>query len=565
MAYSALYRQYRPQAFSELVGQEQVTTTLRHQIQSKRIAHAYLFSGTRGTGKTTVAKIFARAINCSNPQDGEPCEKCPSCLRGIDDNPDIIEIDAASNNGVNEMRDLREKVRFAPLESQYKVYILDEAHMITHDAFNALLKTLEEPPAHVVFILATTEPQRLPATILSRCQRFEFHRLRIDQIIDHLENILQEISVQIDPEGLKAIAHAAQGGMRDALSIADQCIGFCGNNITYQQVIDVLGSMDTEFLFEMAQSMLEGNSSKCMHLLDEVLQKGRDLTVFSNDLLQHFRYLMLLNNAGESVRDLVDCDDIVFAQYLAQSKANASAYYFRVVESLSKIESEMKWMNAPRILFESSLLRLCSPPEGKDLGALFERLDKLEKRIDETKEIIPLANIDTVAKTTAKQSRPSAETVDWEAPPEFSEVDSFLPEGTEVDASTVESGVSNESDASDANAVFNALKKKQPDAIQKLFTIYQWQANMLPGPVLELIAPPNCLPTLVKTLFDKSADLASSISDQYPGIRVSIRTKSETASPAKGSAPSPNSDAKKNDLFKDAAALFGAENIKRKN
>lgn len=244
MAYQALYRKYRPQLFADVLGQEHITTTLKNQVESGRVSHAYVFSGSRGTGKTTTAKILARAVNCAHPVNGEPCGECEYCLAAAD-SADIIELDAASNNGVDDVRAIIDKARFTPLKLKKKVYIIDEAHMLSRPAFNALLKTLEEPPEHVLFILATTEPQSIPATILSRCQRFDFHRIGVEDIISCVRSAVNKAGAEIDDEGLLVIARAAEGGMRDALSIADQCIAFCGNKVSARDIYGVLGGMDS--------------------------------------------------------------------------------------------------------------------------------------------------------------------------------------------------------------------------------------------------------------------------------------------------------------------------------
>ena len=298
MSHRALYRQYRPAAFSEMIGQEHITTILKNQVKSGTTAHAYLFAGTRGTGKTSAARILARAVNCEEPMDGEPCGCCRSCKISAGECADIIELDAASNTGVDDMRDIIEKARFMPLELKHKVYIIDEAHALSANAFNALLKTLEEPPPHVTFILATTEPHKIPATIISRCQRMDFHRLGVSDMVRRTEEVLERENAHIERDGLMAIARAAEGGMRDCLSLADQCLSFCGNNVSTQDVYSVLGSMEDGFLFDMAEAVLSSDPARALELLDQVVRDGRDLKVFLHDLTQHMRSLLLTKLCG---------------------------------------------------------------------------------------------------------------------------------------------------------------------------------------------------------------------------------------------------------------------------
>ena len=329
MEYRALYRKYRPATFAEVVGQEHITTTLQNQIAAGHVAHAYLFCGTRGTGKTSTAKIFARAVNCLSPEHGEPCGRCETCRLSLDPgNPDIVEIDAASNNSVDDVRALIEKAHYAPLNLKVRVFIIDEAHMLTASAFNALLKTLEEPPAHILFILATTEPQKLPATIISRCQRFDFHRLSVRDIAATLRDVLARAGASIDEEGLLLIARTADGGMRDALSLADQCLAFCGNSVCARDVYDVLGSMEQGFLFDMAGALLGGDAARVLHMLDGIVRGGRDLTVFCQDLAAHLRALLLAGTCGRC-EELLDCTADAMDRYLAQAKDAPRAWLLR--------------------------------------------------------------------------------------------------------------------------------------------------------------------------------------------------------------------------------------------
>lgn len=378
MAYSALYRKFRPETFGKIIGQPHITTILKNQIRTGRVAHAYLFCGSRGTGKTSTARILAKAINCLDPQDGEPCGKCEACL--AQDSVDIIEMDAASNSRVEEMRALIERAEFAPLNLKTKVYIIDEAHMLTKNASNALLKTLEEPPAHVVFILATTEPQMLPATIVSRCQRFEFHRLKVSEMVDSMKRSLGTIGAHIDEEGLIAIARAAEGGMRDCLSIADQCLSFCGGDVTADDVMSVLGSMNADFLFRIADAVIASDAKAVLRFVSEVVSSGRDLGVFALDLAAHFRALLLTKIIGDC-RDILDCTAERMHDYRVQAESISKERAERAVEELLKLQLDLKLVATARTLVESTLLRICRPEDDASVLAIADRVNMLESSL----------------------------------------------------------------------------------------------------------------------------------------------------------------------------------------
>lgn len=381
MAYQALYRKYRPKRFREVIGQEHITTILKNQIAEGHVAHAYLFTGTRGTGKTSTAKIFAKALNCDAPLSGEPCGECPSCRIAESGNVDIIELDAASNTGVEDMRALIDKARFAPLDLRVKVYIIDEAHMLSKSAFNALLKTLEEPPAHVVFILATTEPQSIPATIVSRCQRFDFHRLRVADITACMEGVLQSAGASIEREGMLAIARAAEGGMRDALSLADQCISFCGGSVTAEDVYGVLGSMESDFLFDMAQALITDDRDGSLRLLERVVNEGRDLSVFAQDLARHFRALLLAKLCGHC-GDILDCTEDAMRRYVEQAKSCGEKRLSRAIDILLGAVANLKWLPLPRVQLECAFVRITTPEEEPaSVSMLLERIEQLEAKV----------------------------------------------------------------------------------------------------------------------------------------------------------------------------------------
>ena len=378
MSKRALYREYRPRDFSEIIGQDHVTTILKNQVREQNFSHAYLFCGSRGTGKTSSAKILARAVNCLSPNNGEPCGACEACRIAKEGTADIIEIDAASNNGVDNVRELIDQAQFAPLQLHYRVFIIDEVHMLSTAAFNALLKTLEEPPAHVLFILATTEPQKLPATIISRCQRFDFHRLTIAHIIARLQTVLKSVGATIEPDGLRLIARAADGGMRDALSLADQCLSFCGSTVTKQDVLDTLGSVGQETLFALSGAIFEGDTAKCMEIINEIVRNGRDLSVFTNDVNAHFRNLLLAKTCGDCT-DLLDVTDDQMDQLLKQAKGASESQILYAMEKLLAAQSNLRYFPAPRILLESTLVRACRPVDEHSVEALEARIAQLEK------------------------------------------------------------------------------------------------------------------------------------------------------------------------------------------
>ncbi len=388
MGYQALYRRYRPARFDDFVGQEAVIRTLRSQVMSGRIAHAYLFCGTRGTGKTSTAKVFARAVNCENPDRGEPCGQCAACRAlSAESSLDILEIDAASNNGVDEIRDLREKVKYPPQSGRYRVYIIDEVHMLSQGAFNALLKTLEEPPAYVVFILATTEPQKLPATILSRCQRFDFGRIPAHQIIARLRVALAEGGIAAEDAALERIARAAEGGMRDAWSIMDMCLGYAqedGAGLTEALVLQVLGAADKRFLFEFADKLISADAVGALEMIDGMMRAGREVQVFVRDVSGHLRNLMLARVCGrEHAQGLLEVTAEDAEAYVEQAERTSHTRLMRMLDLFLASETDMKWAAQPRFALEAATLRACEPEESLQLEALVARVDELERKLRE--------------------------------------------------------------------------------------------------------------------------------------------------------------------------------------
>ena len=381
MSYQVLYRAWRPGTFSEIVGQDAVVKTLRRQVLTDRIAHAYLFCGTRGTGKTTASKVLAKAINCLSPNNGDPCGTCAVCQALQAENcMDVVEIDAASNNGVDEIRDLREKIKYPPSVTKYKVYIIDEVHMLSTGAFNALLKTLEEPPKHAVFILATTEPQKLPATILSRCQRFDFHRIGVETIVDRMMVVLGGIGREAEDDALYEIARAAEGAMRDALSLLDCCLSYTDGAVTLQLARDVLGTAGRAFMFDFADALIEFDTAKTLLLINEMMNKGCDPQVFMRDTVAHLRALMLAAAVGD-IAELLEITPEDSARFVEQSKKIDSGRLSRLMELFMRAEPDMKWATRPRTVLELTAVRACHPEEENDAG-LAERMARMEKMLE---------------------------------------------------------------------------------------------------------------------------------------------------------------------------------------
>ena len=310
MSYTALYRKWRPRVFGDVKGQDHIVTTLQNQIRSERIGHAYLFCGTRGTGKTSVAKIFAKAVNCEHPEDGSPCGECPSCQQiQAGTSLNVVEIDAASNNGVENIREIRDQVQYPPTEGKYRVYIIDEVHMLSTGAFNALLKTLEEPPSYVIFILATTEVHKIPITVLSRCQRYDFRRITVDTIADRLKELTDAEGMAVEDRALRYVAKAGDGSMRDALSLLDQCAAFhYGETLTYENVLDVLGAVDNRVFRELFGALRNGQTKECILRLEEMVIQGRELSQFVADFIWFLRNLLILKTADEA-EELLDMSE----------------------------------------------------------------------------------------------------------------------------------------------------------------------------------------------------------------------------------------------------------------
>jgi len=359
MSYLALYRKYRSKTFDEIVGQKHITQSLINQINNNQIGHAYLFTGTRGTGKTSIAKIFARAINCLSPNNGSPCNKCDACQAlGNNINVDILEIDAASNNRVDEIRDLREKVKYPPVVGKYKVYIIDEVHMLTDSAFNALLKTLEEPPEYVVFILATTEVHKLPATILSRCMRFDFKLLSQEELEKHVKFVFKDSGISYEDEAVSIIATLGAGSVRDTLSIADMCVAYSNNNVTYNSVVEAIGLTDRETLKLLATGIINGNEGELLSNIDHVAKSGKNITQLSKDLVGYIRDLLVV----KTCKDYADILKLPMEQLKELKELSDKTTNDRLIEMLtrlSRLDNEYRYSTNPRGLLEITLVSLC--------------------------------------------------------------------------------------------------------------------------------------------------------------------------------------------------------------
>lgn len=392
MSYTALYRKFRPDSFSEVKGQEHIVTTLINQIKANRIGHAYLFTGTRGTGKTSIAKIFAKAVNCEQPENGSPCGKCTACrtiASGASMN--VIEIDAASNNGVDNIREIVDEVSYSPAEGKYKVYIIDEVHMLSIGAFNALLKTLEEPPSYVIFILATTEVHKIPITILSRCQRYDFKRITIETITDRLRELTETESVNVEEKALKYIAKTADGSMRDALSLLDQCIAFhLGQELTYDKVLDVLGAVDTEVFSRLFRYVLNREVINCISLLEEIVMQGRELTQFVTDFTWYLRNLMLVK-ASDDIEDVIDVSSENLAKLKEEAQMAEMDKIIRYIRIFSELSGQIRYAAGKRILIEIALIKLCKPSMESSQEAILDRVRELEEKVENGVAVMPAA------------------------------------------------------------------------------------------------------------------------------------------------------------------------------
>lgn len=381
--HKALYREYRPLVFDDVIGQDHIIRTLKNQIKENSMSHAYLFCGTRGTGKTTTAKILSRAVNCKADDQDHPCNQCSSCQSILDSsNLDVIEIDAASNNSVDDIRELRDTVKYTPANSKYKVYIIDEVHMLSQGAFNALLKTLEEPPSYVIFILATTEPNKIPATILSRCQRFDFKRVSVGDLIERMKLICQSESIDIDEDALRIIARNGQGSVRDALSILDKCLSFGGNILTGDQVLELLGGSDPDQLLKMAKTIMDSDVCKSMEMVEDYFMWGKDLRLLVEDITDFFRSLMMVKIFGQA-SDLVDLTRDQVQTMISLAKDMDTEEIIRILTILSDLSEKLRFSTNQRMTLEIYIMKLASPAMDQSDQVLAKRLEKIEKLVED--------------------------------------------------------------------------------------------------------------------------------------------------------------------------------------
>ena len=384
MSYTALYRKFRPVEFEDVKGQEHIITTLKNQIEANRIGHAYLFCGTRGTGKTTVAKIFAKAVNCEHPVNGSPCGECAMCRSiAAGTSMNVIEIDAASNNGVDNIREIREEVAYRPTEGKYKVYIIDEVHMLSIGAFNALLKTLEEPPEYVIFILATTEVHKIPITILSRCQHYDFKRISIETITDRMRDLMQEEQVEVEEKALRYGAKAADGSMRDALSLLDQCIAFyLGQKLTYDNVLEVLGAVDTDVFSRLLRSVIRRDVPKVLDIVDDLVMQGRELTQLATDFTWYLRNLLLVKTS-DNIEDVLDVSTENMQQLQEEAGMVESDMLLRYIRIFSELSGQLKYAAQKRVLLEVALIKLCTPAMETSSDSILDRIRVLEEKLEQ--------------------------------------------------------------------------------------------------------------------------------------------------------------------------------------
>ncbi len=387
MPYTALYRKFRPKDFEEVKGQEPIVTALRNQVRTGRIGHAYLFTGTRGTGKTTMAKIMAKAVNCEQPRDGSPCNTCASCRAILTGNSmNVVELDAASNNSVEDIRRIVEEVRYSPTQGKFRVYIIDEVHMLSIGAFNALLKTLEEPPSYVMFILATTEVHKIPVTILSRCQRFDFRRITVNTIFARLKELSQREGVEAEDRALQYVAKAADGSMRDALSLYDQCIAFYfGQKLSYDMVLDVLGAVDTDIFYHLLEYVLQQDITRIVELLEHMIIMGRDLSQFVVDFIWYLRNLLLLQTSDQA-EELIDVSTEQRNALKEMAKRLSVETVIHYIRILSELSGQIKYATQKRVLIEIAFVKLCRPQMESSHGLenIEERLHVLEERLEQS-------------------------------------------------------------------------------------------------------------------------------------------------------------------------------------
>lgn len=554
MSYQALYRVWRPQAFIDVVGQEHITKTLQNALLQQKISHAYLFSGPRGTGKTSAAKILAKAVNCERAPISEPCNECASC-KGITDGsiPDVIEIDAASNNGVEEIRDIRDKVKYAPSSVRYKVYIVDEVHMLTIGAFNALLKTLEEPPKHVIFILATTEPHKIPLTIISRCQRFDFKRITSKAIVGRMKLIVDESGVECEEQALHIIAKAAEGGMRDALSLLDQSISFSQDGVTAEDALTVTGSVSQSFLNELAQAINDQDVASGLESLNHLLANGKDPSRFIEDFIFYYRD-MLLYKAAKLLDESMNDED--FKNIADQVQIDS---IYQLIEILNKAQAEMRWTNHPRIFLEVAIVKLChlgqatKVESSSEIEKLAKKIEQLEEELREIKHSGVPVNNEQVNHVQNKPQRPSRK--GFQAP--VGKINEILKQATKANLTLVKSKWGEmlaQLAKKQMRSLAALLNEAEPVAASESTFIIKFKYELHCQMAMENIKFVDTVSKIMEDLIGKKIQIVGVPEDQWHNIREKYLSEQHMDSPEEGQ------EKKEDPLIAEAKKLFG-ENL----
>jgi DNA polymerase III subunit gamma/tau len=563
VSYQALYRVWRPQNFHDVVGQEHVTKTLQNALLQDKISHAYLFSGPRGTGKTSAAKILAKAVNCERAPVDEPCNECPSCL-GITDGSisDVIEIDAASNNGVEEIRDIRDKVKYAPSSVKYKVYIVDEVHMLSMGAFNALLKTLEEPPQHVIFILATTEPHKIPLTIISRCQRFDFKRITAQDISQRMRFIVQETGAKCDDSALQVLARAAEGGMRDALSLLDQAISFSSEKVTVEDALTVTGAVSQVFLLNLAKAINNHDVVSGLESLEELLFQGKDPTRFIEDFILFYRDMLLFKSAPNLQESLerVMLDE----QFQTLAEDTSTEQIYGLIQLLSKTQQEMRWTNHPKIFLEVAIVKLCqlentsTVNNSSELNHLKQKIMDLENEIHDLKQHGIIKNEDPQIQTQTQKKPIRSSKKGFSVP--VGKVNEILKHATKQDllalkgrwAEIIERLISHQMRSQAA-----LLKEAEPVAASDQALVISFKYEIHCQMAMDNAKFVEAISTIVNNLIGKRMQVVGVPEDQWLKIRESFLNSHRDDLPESGEIGESTEDP----IIAEAKKLFGEDLI----